>query len=357
MMEELMKYETEVNITEKIDFANLKFGEKFSANMLIIDYKDGKWGDAEIVPFGKISFSPSLSALHYGQVVFEGMKAFHQIKDDGVIVFRPEKHWERLNRSSARLCIPPIDKDVFINGLKELVALDKSFVPNKKGNSLYIRPFSFATDSFLGVKVSDTYRFMIICSPVGAYFKEGLNPVSLLTVEKFSRGVEGGLGAAKTPANYAASMMPASQAKKRGFAEVVWLDGKEKKYIDEVGTMNIFFRFKDELVTPPLSDTILAGVTRDSVITIAKEWGIPVNERKVTIEEVCKGIESGLVTEVFGTGTAAVISAVGKIEHHDVSYELNDGKVGEWSKRLFNEITGIQYGEIVDTHNWCERIV
>ncbi|MFT6849400.1 MAG: branched-chain amino acid aminotransferase [Sphingobacteriales bacterium] len=348
--------DTTQDVFAGIDMDNIKFGEIFSKNMIVADYKDGKWGDFEIMPYGNMEFSPAMSSLHYGQIVFEGMKAFYSEKNDCLNVFRIDKHHERMNRSNERLCIPEIDQKDFKKALTDLLIKDRDWVPKRRGYSLYIRPFVFSTDPFLGVKVSETYRFMIIASPVGAYFKEGMNPVRLITAQKYSRAVEGGLGETKTPANYAATMKPSKEAKARGFAQVLWLDGKDKTYIDEVGTMNIFFRIGEELITPPLGGTILAGVTRNSIIQLAKEWDIKITERKVSIAEICEGIEKGTVTEVFGTGTAAVISAVGEINHNDHSYIINEGKVGDYAKRFLKEITGIQYGEIEDTHNWITKI-
>jgi branched-chain amino acid aminotransferase len=261
-----------------------------------------------------------------------------------------------MNRSNQRLCIPEISLDLFKEGMTELVKLDKDWVPRKKGYSLYIRPFIFATDNFLGVKVSESYRFIIITSPVGAYYKEGMNPVKLTTPGEYIRAARGGLGAAKTPANYAATLLPGEVAKKRGFTQVLWLDGVEGKYIEEVGTMNIFFYIGGELITPPLEGTILPGVTRDSVIQLAKEWNIKVRERKISIDEVFKTTKNGRLKEIFGSGTAAVISPVGEIHHGEGHIVINDGKIGSLAQKLYDEITGIQYGEKEDRYGWCHLI-
>jgi len=337
---------------DQIDFENLGFGEVFSDHMLSIEYKDGEWTSPQIIPYGAIEVFPAICSLHYGQIVFEGLKAFHTRM--GLInIFRPQKYHERMNRSSQRLCIPEISLDLFMDGLKELVILDKEWVPRKRGYSLYIRPFIFATDSFLGVKVSETYRFMIITSPVGAYYKEGINPVKLITPGEYIRAARGGLGAAKTPANYAATLLPAEEAKKKGFTQVLWLDGVERKYVEEVGTMNLFFLIDDELITPPLEGTILPGVTRDSVIQLAKEWKTKVVERKISIDEIFKTSKEGKLKEVFGTGTAAVISPVGEIHHNDAHIVVNNNKIGSLAQRLYDEITGIQYGERPDRFGWC----
>ncbi len=339
----------------EVDFDNLGFGEFFSDHMVTVDYQGGEWKSARIIPFGTIEILPSVCSLHYGQVVFEGLKAF-RTKDGSINLFRPEKYHERYNRSCQRLCIPPLEFGFFISGLKELLLLDKDWIPKKKGTSLYIRPFVFATDSFLGVHVSNTYRFMIITSPVGAYYKEGINPVRLITSGEYARAVKGGLGSAKTPANYASSLLPAEEAQKKGFTQVLWLDGAEKRYIEEVGTMNIMFVIDNELVTPPLEGSILPGVTRDTVIQLAQKWGVTVKEENISIEEVFEATKNGRLQEVFGTGTAAVISPVGWIQHEDELITINNGKIGHFSQKLYDEITGIQYGEKPDIFGWCYRI-
>jgi branched-chain amino acid aminotransferase len=346
---------THQSTRDEIDFENLGFGEIFSDHMLSMEYENGRWGSPRIVPYGKIEIYPSICSLHYGQIVFEGLKAFNTPK--GVInIFRPEKYHERMKLSCQRLCIPEVGFDIFMDGLKELVNLDKDWVPRKRGYSLYIRPFIFATDNFLGVKVSETYRFMIITSPVGAYYKEGINPVKLITPGEYIRAAKGGLGAAKTPANYAATLLPAEEAKKKGFTQVLWLDGNERKYIEEVGTMNIFFFIDDQLITPPLEGTILGGVTRDTAIHLAKDWKINVIEKRISIDEVISASKRGGLKEAFGTGTAAVISPVGKIQYGDHRIIINEGKIGRLSQRLYDEITGIQYGERADKYGWCYLI-
>jgi branched-chain amino acid aminotransferase len=334
---------------------NLGFGEVFADHMFIMDYSDGSWHSPRIVPFGDIPLSPALSALHYGQIVFEGLKAFPN-KKGGINVFRPQKYHERMNKSCRRLCIPEVDYDLFFDALKTLVLLDKKWIPNKKGESLYIRPFIFATENFLGVRISKTYRMMIILSPVGAYYKEGLNPVKLVTSGEYVRAVKGGLGMAKTPANYAASLLPAEEAKHEGFSQVLWLDGIEHKYIEEVGSMNICFVIGDEVAAPALNGTILDGVTRDSALHLARDWGITIVERKISIDEIFDCSKRGTLKEVFGTGTAAVISPVGKIRHGESEIVINDGEIGSLSQKLYYELTGIQYGEKPDKFGWCIQI-
>ena len=337
---------------KKVDFNNLEFGVDFSDHMFTVHYKDGKWETPKILPYGEIKIEPSLCTLHYGQVVFEGLKAFKTV-DGKINLFRPDKYHERFNRSNKRLCIPFIPYELFINGIKELVLLDQAWIPDKKGCSLYIRPFVFATDNFLGVRVSYTYNFMIITSPVGAYYKEGINPVKLITSGGYVRAVKGGLGDVKTPANYAASLFPGEEAKKKGFTQVLWLDAAENRYIEEVGTMNIMFVIDGKLVTPPLEGSILPGVTRDSVISLANHWGIPVEERMITIEEVFATAKNGTLQEVFGTGTAAVISPVGWIQHNDEMITINKGEIGSLSQKFYDEITGMQYGEKPNLFGWC----
>ena len=338
-----------------VDFDDLKFGEIFSDHMLSIEYEHGHWLTPHIGPFGKIEVFPSLCSLHYGQVVFEGLKAFYA-EGDSINIFRPEKYHERYNKSCRRLCIPGMSFELFIESINELIALDRTWVPRRRGCSLYIRPFVFAADSYIGVRVSETYCFMVLTSPVGAYYPEGMNPVRLMTSGEYVRAVQGGLGMAKTPANYAASLLPAEEAHKKGFTQVLWLDGIERKYVEEVGTMNIFFLIDDELITPALEGSILAGVTRDTVLQVARDWGIRVAERKISIDEVLSASRAGRLREVFGTGTAAVISPVGEIQHKETLIRINDGKTGDLSQRLYDEITGVQYGERPDKFGWCRRI-
>lgn len=339
----------------KIDFENLGFGEIFSDHMFSAEYKNGEWIFPQIMPFGKLEILPSLCSLHYGQIVFEGLKAFRIEKKKNINIFRPERYHHRLNKSCQRLCIPKIDYEIFINGLEELIKLDNEWVPKKKGYSLYIRPFVFGTDNFLGVKISDSYRFMIITSPVGAYYKEGINPVKLMT-SKYVRSIKGGLGETKTPANYAASLLPMQEAKNKGFSQILWLDGVKRKYIEESGAMNIFFVIDNELITPPLDGNILDGITRDCVIQIAQDWGIEVTERKISIDEIMSTSKMKMLEEAFGTGTAAVISPIGEIKHKNVSIVINDGKIGRLSQKFYDEITGIQYGDKEDKFGWCHMV-
>jgi len=340
---------------DSVDFENLGFGEVFSDHMFSMDYENGEWINQRIEPYGKIEFEPAMCTLHYAQAVFEGLKAFH-VRDGSINIFRPEKNLERMNRSNERMCMPTIDEDMFFDAMTELIKLERDWIPKDTGHSLYIRPFIFGTENFLGVHPSSTYRFMIILSPVGAYYKEGFNPVSLLVPEEYVRAVKGGVGEAKTAGNYAASLLPAEIAQKKGFTQVLWLDGEHHKYIDEVGTMNIFFVIDDEVITPPLEGSILPGVTRDTVLDLTKSWGMKVNERRISIDELIRSSKEGRLQEVFGTGTAAVISPVDEIQYRDTNININHGQIGPIARRLFDEISGIQYGEISDTHGWIYNI-
>jgi branched-chain amino acid aminotransferase len=336
---------------EDVDFDDLGFGRIFSDHMFESTYGNGAWNEPKIIPYGTIQIAPSLSSLHYGQAIFDGLKAYRMLNGN-ITIFRPEKYHERFNRSASRLCIPPVSRELFMEALTRLCRIDNAWVPQKRGSSLYIRPFTFATDNFIGVHVSETYLFMIITSPVGAYYREGLNPVKLITSGPYVRAVKGGLGEAKTPANYAASLLPAEEAQKKGFTQVLWLDAIEKKYVEEVGTMNIMFLVDGELVTPSLEGSILSGITRDSVMQLARHWGIKVTERAIAIDEVMNRVKDGSLQEVFGTGTAAVVSPVGWISHDDVVATVNEGRIGTFAQRLYDEITGIQYGERPDPFGW-----
>ncbi len=338
---------------QDVDYDHLGFGRIFSDHMFSMEYAGGKWQNPAITPYGDICVKPSLSVFHYGQAVFEGIKAFYSV-DGSINIFRADKHHDRFNRSCERLCIPKISWEDFYDALCALVRLDHEWVPRKKGCSLYIRPFVYASDPYLGVKVSDTYRFMIITSPVGSYYGGG--PVKLLTAPEYVRAFRGGLGCAKTPANYAASLMPAELAQKKGFSQVLWLDGLEGRYLEEVGTMNIFAVIDGKLITPSLEGTILDGVTRDSAIRIAKAWGIPVEERRLPIDEIISASKEGLLEEVFGTGTAAVITPVEEISHKGITLKIKSKKKERLSKMLYDEITGIQYGEKQDKFGWIRKV-
>lgn len=334
----------------------LGFGRYFTDHMFEMDYSEELgWHNATIKPLSEIYLHPGTSFIHYGQTIFEGLKAFKTV-DGEIQIFRPDAHLERLNNSAKKICMPTIDPEFVLEAMKELIAIDSEWIPTKKGEALYIRPFMFGADTALGVKPSNNYKFIIILSPVGAYYPEGFKPVKILVQDDYVRAVRKGLGECKTAANYAASLLAAKEAARKGFTQVLWLDGVEQKYIEEVGTMNIFIQFKDEVATPKLTGSILPGVTRRSVIQLLKEWGLKVNERLISIREVIDAYDSGNLVGVFGTGTAAIISSVGLLSYKGKDMIINDGKVGELDLKLFNELTAIHYGEKEDTHNWIIKV-
>ncbi len=338
-----------------INFDKLDFGRVFSDHMFVMAYQNGTWQQPSIEPYGSITFEPSMMALHYGQAVFEGMKAYHA-NDKTIHLFRPKDHHKRLNNSARRLCMPEIEESVFIEGLEELLKLDSAWVPKTHGHALYIRPLMFASEEYLAAKVSEEYQFFIITSPVAAYYSEGFNPVSLTTSENFVRAVKGGTGEAKAAGNYGGSFLPAKKAQEIGYTQVLWLDAIEHKYVEEVGTMNIFFLMDNKLVTPQLSGSVLPGITRRSVIALAKEWGIEVEERQISIDEVFDAHKNGTLQEIFGAGTAAVISPVGHINHKGESITLDREKIGPFAKKMFDAITDIQYGKIDDKYGWIHPV-
>ena len=338
------------------DESALGFGKIFTDHMFIMDYKTGKgWHDARIVPYGNLEFSPAAMCLHYGQEVFEGLKAY-RTADGDIQLFRPQENFKRLNVSNERLVIPAIDEEFALYALKELLKIEKDWVPHTDGASLYIRPFIIACDPFLGVRPGDEYKFIIILSPSGAYYSTGLNPVSIYVEEKYVRAVKGGMGFAKTGGNYAASLIGQDEAHKQNYSQVLWLDGVEKKYIEEVGAMNMFFVVDGEVLTPELVGSILPGITRKSTIELCKSWGMKVSERRITIEEIAEAYKAGKLNEAFGTGTAAVISPVGHLKWGDLVMEINDNKIGPISQKLYDTMTGIQYGKLPDEHNWIVKI-
>jgi len=332
------------------------FGTIFTDHLLVMDYsKDKGWHNMRIEPYGFQAFDPSACVLHYGQGVFEGMKAY-KTKDGTIQLFRPRDNFLRLQRSCERVCIPEVDVDLLMEGLIALINVEKDWVPSQEGTSLYIRPFIIASEAFLGVRPANEYKLYIILSPVGAYYPEGLKPVKILVEENYVRAVRGGLGEAKTMANYAASLLAAEEAKHKGYSQVLWLDGVEKKYVEEVGTMNIFFKIAGKVITPALNGSILPGITRDSVIKVLEKWGVPVEERKISIEEIIAASKAGTLEEIFGTGTAAVISPVGKMAYGNEIMEIDNYGEESVSIKLYNYLTGIQYGEIADEFNWTIKL-
>lgn len=330
----------------------LGFGTIFTDHMFNMDYNPEKgWHNARIEPYGPIVMDPSTMVLHYGQAIFEGLKAY-RTESGEVQLFRPKDNLHRLNKSAQMLCIPEIDEEFMLEALIKLLQIDKDWVPSATGTSLYIRPTVIATDPYIGLRSSNTYRFFIILSPVGAYYPEGFNPVKIWVTTEYVRAVRGGVGQAKTAGNYAASLYATELAHKDGYTQVMWLDGVELKYVEEVGSMNIFFVIGDELITPKLNRSILSGVTRDSVIKLAKSWDVKVVERKISIDEIYEAHGKGELKEVFGSGTAAVISPVGNIKFNGKEITINNGEVGPLSAKLFKELMNIQYGKAEDTFNW-----
>ncbi|MCI0574251.1 MAG: branched-chain amino acid aminotransferase [Myxococcaceae bacterium] len=335
---------------------NLGFGRYFSDHLFRMDYTAERgWHSPRIVPYGPLGVDPAAAVFHYAQAVFDGAKAFRG-QDGQVRVFRLTDHCRRLNASAARLCMPTLQQEHLEQSLVELIRVEKSWVPSAPGTALYLRPTIVATEGFLGVRPAERYTYFCIVSPVGSYFAGGQQPVSIWVEEQYTRAAPGGLGAAKAGANYAASLTAAVEAKKRGFAQVLWLDALEHRYIEEVGTMNLFVRIGDEVITPPLDGSFLPGITRESALALLRHWGVRVSERKLSIDELREAHARGELKEVFGTGTAAVISPVGSMGFKDGTLTIGDGKVGEVSQRLYGAITGIQYGTAPDTFGWMTRV-
>lgn len=335
----------------------LRFGTVFTDHMFLLEYDEGKgWHSGRIVPYAPFSLDPACCVLHYAQAVFDGLKAFRG-QDGRVRLFRVDRHSERLDRSAQQLCIPAIDPALVARSITELVAVDKDWVPRKRGTSLYVRPTIIATETFLGVHPANSFLYYVILSPVGAYYKEGMNPVRILVSEDHVRAVPGGLGSAKTAANYAASLSAAREAEAQGYTQVLFLDGREREFLDEVGTMNIMLRLGDTVVTPPLSTgSILDGVTRDTALRLLRDWGLKAEERPISIHEVVAAHEQGTLAEMWGTGTAAVISPVGELAYRGRRMTINDGRIGELTQKLYDTVTAIQYGETNDPHGWTREV-
>ena len=334
----------------------LGFGHIFTDYMLVMPYDEGHgWHDPEIMPYGNIDLSPAAMCFHYGQEVFEGLKAY-RTADGKVQLFRPEENFKRLNKSNERLVIPELPVELGMQCLTELVKIEKDWVPSKDGESLYIRPFIIAVDPFLGVKPGEHYLFIIILSPSGAYYETGLNPVNIYVESKYVRAVRGGMGFAKTGGNYAASLIGQDEAHKQNYSQVLWLDGVEQKYIEEVGSMNIMFVIDGEVVTPELTGSVLPGITRKSALEICRKKGMKVSERRITIDEVAKAYDDGKLNEVFGTGTAAVISPVGHLKWGDKIMTINNNEIGPVSQMLYDTMTGIQWGKIKDEFGWIVKL-
>ncbi|MDR3091951.1 MAG: branched-chain amino acid aminotransferase [Clostridiales bacterium] len=336
--------------------SDLVFGKYFTDHMFLCEYTEGiGWHDPEITPVADLSLSPAAMVLHYGQAIFEGLKAY-RAEDGRILLFRPRDNFARLNLSAARLCIPNIDIDFALGALKELLETEKAWIPGSSGTSLYIRPFVIADEPALGVHISRSYKFIILLSPVGPYYKEGLDPVRICVEDEYVRAVRGGVGFTKAAANYAISLKGQEKAQGLGFTQVLWLDGVERRYVEEVGTMNVFFKIGGEVVTPELSGGILAGITRDSALKLLGKRGIPTAERRVSLDEVIEAGEAGRLEEAFGSGTAAVISPISEFYYAGRTVRVGTGGAGEISKWLYDELTGIQYGRREDTFGWVEAL-
>ncbi len=334
------------------DETKLGFGHIFTDHMFVMNYDTGLgWHDARIVPYGDISLSPAAMCLHYGQEIFEGLKAY-RTKDGSVQLFRPEENFKRMNVSAERMVIPQLNEQDCLDGLMALLKLEEEWVPHSEGAALYIRPFIFATDPYVGVRPADHYLFMIILSPSGAYYSTGLNPVKIYVENKYVRAVRGGTGFAKTAANYAISLAGQDEAHKQDYEQVLWLDGVERKYVEEVGSMNIFFVIDGEVITPELTGSVLPGITRKSAIEVCRAKGYKVTERRITIQEIADAYDNGKLDEVFGTGTAAVISPVGHLKWGDKIMTINNNEIGPISQMLYDTMTGIQWGTLEDKFGW-----
>lgn len=332
----------------EVDFNNLEFGKIISDHMIVSDFRNGKWETPQIVPFGDLRMSPAMLSLHYGQSIFEGMKAFY-MNDGRINIFRPQRHAARLNRSLERMCMPAISEEMFIQTLHALVEFDKAWIPKAEGSSLYLRPVVFATESRLGVKVADEYKYIVLTTPAGAYLNK---PFRLKVEDTYVRTAEGGPGFAKCAGNYGGAFYPSQIARKEGFDQVLWTDHKEHKYIDEVGMMNVMFVLNGKLVTPKLSTAILDGVTRDSILTLAKDMGVPTEERRVSVDEIEEGFKKGTLTEAFGAGTAAVVATIGCISIHGTAYDVKAPAADSFQVRVKEKLNQIRLGSAPDVHGW-----
>jgi branched-chain amino acid aminotransferase len=344
--------ETKSSRINEIDFNNIQFAKIYSDHMFLADFKDGKWKDFRISPYDYLRITPANATLHYGQAIFEGLKAYKS-PDGEVLIFRPLDNFKRMNISAERMCIPKVSEEIFMGGLTELLRLDKQWVPEKPGTSLYIRPFIFATDEYIGVKPSATFKFLIITCPVGAYYA---TPVKVKIETKYTRATQGGTGFAKTSGNYARSLYPAKLAQEKGYHQLIWTDGRDHTFIEEAGTMNVMFVIGDTLVTPALSESILAGVTRNSVLTLAKDWGLKVEERKVSVKEVIEAARNGDLKEAFGAGTAATIAHIESLGYEEEDFVLPPVEKREFSNRFLDALNEIRYGKGEDKFNWVYRV-
>lgn len=344
------------SLKEKPQTALLGFGKHFTDHMFICDWSTEKgWHDARIVPYGPICLEPASMVLHYAQETFEGLKAY-KTHDGRILLFRPDMNARRMSISNQRLCMPIIPEDMFIEAIEVLVKQEKDWIPSEPGTSLYLRPFMFASEAGIGVHAANQYKFMIICSPVGSYFPEGISPTKIYVEEEYVRAVKGGTGFAKCGGNYAGSIAAQAKAAQLGYSQVLWLDGIHHKYIEEVGTMNVMFLIRNEIYTAPIEGTVLAGITRDSVISLLKAWGYIVHEVPFSIDDLLEASHKGELEEAFGTGTAAVISPIGELNYRGELVRINDFKPGVLTQRIYDTLTGIQWGNIEDTYSWTREI-
>lgn len=332
----------------EVDFSNIPFGREFADHMFVLDYKDGKWQSPRIVPYGRIMVLPSCLALHYGQTIFEGMKAYRMANGE-IRMFRPLDNFKRLNRSAERMCMPTVPEELMMDALKQLLKVDSEWVPRTEDSSLYIRPFMFATDEFLGVKPSETYKFVMFTGPVGPYYS---TPLKVMVESQYTRAAKGGTGSAKSGGNYGGALYPTRLAQQKGYHQLLWTDAVEHEYIEESGTMNVMFQIGDALITPPTGDTILKGITRDSVLRLAKDLGIDVQERRIGITEISAAFDSGKLKDAFGVGTAATIAPIQVIGHKGRDMELGPVEGRTMSKQLAKELKAIRYGEVADPYGW-----
>ena len=340
----------------KPDPDTLRFGTEFTDHMFIMDYEEGKgWIDGRIVPYGPLSLDPAAVVFHYAQEMFEGLKAY-KTKEGKVQLFRPDMNAKRTNRTNDRLCIPQMDEELYVEAIKALVAVDADWIPEKEGTSLYIRPFIIADEPFLGVRRANHYKFIVILSPVGPYYVGGLTPTKIYVEDKYVRATAGGTGEAKCGGNYAASLKAQEEAHAKGYEQILWLDGVERKYVEEIGTSNAFFVIDNEVITAPLAGTILPGITRDSVIQILKQKGYKVSERKLAIDEVVEAYKAGKFQEMFASGTAAVISPVGELSYMGEKMVINNGEIGAIAQEMYDTIYGIQTGTVEDTMGWTVEV-
>ena len=355
-MQEIQITRTQTPKVKPQDEGKLGFGKIFTDHMFLMNYETGKgWVDPRIVPYGDFSLDPAAMVLHYGQAIFEGTKCYRR-QDGGLQLFRPMDNLRRMSRSAKRLCMPELDEALAFEGLKQLLDIEKDWVPHQAGTSLYIRPTMISLDAQLGVHAAHSYLFYIILSPVGAYYAQGLAPVGMYVEDAYVRAVRGGVGFAKCAGNYAASILAGQIAEEKGYAQVLWLDGVEQKYVEEVGSMNMMFAYGDKIVTPALNGSILPGITRDSVITLGRQLGYTVEESRLAIADIFQDIKDGKLTEAFGTGTAAVISPVGELCWKGEKLTVGDGKIGPVAQKLYDTLTGIQYGRLPDENQWIVKL-